>query len=38
MQHETSDGKHSGWKSWLWMVACCVPMIAIVVLLILSSR
>jgi hypothetical protein len=33
MQHEPDDGKKGGWKTWLWMAACCVPMIAIVVLI-----
>ena len=36
MQHESGDGKKGGWKGWLWMAACCVPMIAIVVLIALG--
>jgi len=36
MQHDPGDGKKGGWKSWLWMVACCVPMIAIIVLVALG--
>jgi hypothetical protein len=41
MQHEQSDGKQDGWKSWFWMAVCCIPMIAIVILVALgywSSR
>ena len=41
MQHEPDYEKQGGWKAWLWMAACCVPMIAIVVLISLgywSSR
>lgn len=36
MQHEPGDGKNSGWKMWLWMAACCVPMVAIIVLVALG--
>ena len=32
MQNDSGDGKKGGGKAWLWMVACCVPMIAIFVL------
>ena len=32
MQHEQGDGKKGGRTAWLWMAACCVPMIAIVLL------
>jgi hypothetical protein len=32
MQHGSGDGPKDRWKHWLWMVACCVPMIALVVL------
>lgn len=41
MHHGSDDGKKGGWKGWLWMAACCVPMIAIIVLVALgywSSR
>lgn len=32
MQHDhTGEGKGS-WKDWFWMVLCCVPMFAIIVL------
>jgi nitrate reductase NapE component len=37
MQHEPGDEKKGGWKTWLWMAACCVPMIAIIVLIALGS-
>ena len=30
MQHEHDDAANHGWKSWIWMVLCCVPMIAII--------
>ena len=33
MQHEVDDVSEVGWKSFLWMAACCVPMIAVVVLI-----
>jgi len=33
MQHESDDGAQGGWKSWFWMVLCCVPMVAIIVLI-----
>jgi hypothetical protein len=36
MQHEPDDETQGGRKAWLWMVACCVPMIAIVVLIALG--
>jgi hypothetical protein len=36
MQHEPSDGKKIGLKAWLWMLACCVPMVAIAVLIALG--
>ncbi len=36
MQRQPSSEKIGGWKTWLWMVACCVPMIAIVVLIALG--
>jgi nitrate reductase NapE component len=36
MHRETSDGRQSGWKGWLLMAACCVPMVAIVVLIALG--
>ena len=32
MQHEPNGGKKGGWTGWLWMAACCVPMVAIVLL------
>lgn len=36
MEHEADEeGKHS-WKDWLWMVLCCVPMLAIIVLVALG--
>lgn len=36
MQHEMGDGEKRGWKRWFWMVLCCVPMIAIIVLIALG--
>lgn len=32
MQHGSGDEKKGGWGPWLWIAACCVPMIAIIVL------
>ena len=29
MQHDHSGEGKAGWKDWLWMAACCLPMIAI---------
>ena len=37
MQHETGGDK-GGSKGWFWMVLCCLPMIAIVILIVLASR
>lgn len=36
MQHDSGSEKKGGWKAWLWMAACCVPMIAIIVLVALG--
>lgn len=36
MQHEMGDGRQRGGKSWFWMVVCCVPMIAIIILIALG--
>lgn len=36
MQHEQSDAKKGSWRDWLWMVLCCLPMIAIIVLAMLG--
>jgi len=36
MQHEPDDGKQGGSKGWIWMVLCCAPMVAIVVLIALG--
>lgn len=33
MQHEHGNEQKGSWKDWLWMAVCCVPMIAILVLL-----
>lgn len=30
--HESEEGGHG----WLWMLACCIPMIAVAVLLVLG--
>jgi len=32
MQHDHADGKGGGWRDWIWMALCCLPMIAIIVL------
>lgn len=32
MQHEAGDGKKGGWKTWFWMAACCLPIIAVIAL------
>lgn len=34
--HEQDKKKQAGSRGWLWMVACCVPMIAIIVLVALG--
>lgn len=36
MQHEPGAAKHGRWKGWFWMALCCVPMIAIIVLIVLG--
>ena len=36
MHHEPYDGKQDGWKSWFWMVLCCIPMVAVIVLVALG--
>lgn len=36
MQRETGHEEPGGWKAWLWMLICCVPMVAIVVLIALG--
>jgi len=36
MQGQPDDEKQSGKNAWLWMIACCVPMIAIIVLVALG--
>jgi len=36
VEHEARGAKKRGWKNWLWMIACCVPMVAIIVLLALG--
>ena len=36
MQHGTGNGSEAGGKGWFWMVLCCLPMIAIVVLILLA--
>jgi hypothetical protein len=36
MQHEPDGEKQGEGNAWLWMVACCVPMIAIIVLIALG--
>ena len=36
MQHDTGDAKKGGWRSWLLMAACCVPMVAVIVLVALG--
>lgn len=36
MQHEPGDAERGSWKTWFWMAACCVPMIAIIILIALG--
>lgn len=36
MQDDPGDEEKGGWKAWLLMAACCVPMIAILVLIALG--
>jgi bacteriorhodopsin len=36
MQDVPDDNKQRGKSAWLWMAACCVPMIAIIVLIVLG--
>lgn len=36
MQHDPDDEEKGSGKAWLWMVACCVPMVAILVLIALG--
>lgn len=36
MKHEPGHGKQGGWKGWFWMVLCCIPMVAIIVLVALG--
>jgi hypothetical protein len=33
MHNESGEEDHDGRRAWLWMLACCVPMIAIIVLI-----
>lgn len=35
-KHEPHEEEERGWKAWLWMAACCLPIIAILVLLALG--
>lgn len=37
MQHNAGD-EEGGRPSWFWMVLCCIPMVAIIVLIALASR
>lgn len=36
MRPEASDDKNSGRSAWFWMALCCVPMIAIIILVALG--
>jgi hypothetical protein len=36
MEHDPEHEKKMGRKGWIWMAACCVPMIAIVILIALG--
>lgn len=36
MRHDADEGATHGWKHWFWMALCCIPMIAIVVLIALG--
>lgn len=33
MQHEPRDADKEDWKAWFWMALCCLPIIAIIVLI-----
>ena len=36
MEYDSDEAPKHGWKHWLWMALCCIPMIAIVLLLMLG--
>ncbi len=36
MQQEPDSEGQGGGKAWLWMAACCVPMIAVIMLVVLG--
>lgn len=36
MQHEPGGAQSGRWKGWFWMALCCLPMIALVVLIALG--
>lgn len=36
MQNETESENQREWKAFLWTVACCVPMFAVIVLILLG--
>lgn len=36
MPHELHVEKQGGWKSWFWMLLCCIPMVAVIVLVVLG--
>ena len=36
MQHEPESTASGGGRGWFWMVLCCLPMIALVVLIALG--
>ncbi len=36
MQEEPGNSEQAGGKSWLWMILCCTPMVAIAVLVLLA--
>ena len=36
MQHAPEYEKNGGWKGWIGMIPCCLPMIAIIVLIALG--
>jgi hypothetical protein len=33
MLHGADDEEGGGWRKWLWMLACCIPMIVLFVFL-----
>lgn len=38
MRHQSDDSAGGGWKAWLWMAACCIPIILVIGYAFWSSR